>query len=213
MLVYVGIPVFDGKPYAAMVDSLLAEQLKGFGEGVHFLVDWEPGCALIGHARNKLARRFLNTKEADCIVFVDADISWSTGQLTSLAKRPEDVIGGTYRLKQDDVTFHVRGPVEAEGALYRVGGVPGGFMKVSRRAFDKTNAQQYQCGPHVLAEYFPTGIMDGSFFGEDYGFCHIWGKSGGTIWLDPSIRLRHHDGMRHYEGDPAQWLRSVHAAK
>ena len=61
MLVCVGIPTIDGKPHAQTVDSLLAEQLLGYGRGVHFLVLWEVGCSLIGVARNKIARSFLDT--------------------------------------------------------------------------------------------------------------------------------------------------------
>lgn len=206
MIVYVGIPVIDGKPYAATVDSLLAEQLCGFGKGVHLLVDWEIGCSLIGHARNKLAHRFLKTKECDCIVFLDADISWRTGQLIGLASRPEDVIGGTYRSKSGACDFHVRGPVEQDGALYRVDGLPGGFLKVSRAAFNRIDTKAYECGGEILRDYFPTGINGPVYYGEDYGFCRLWKETGEPVWLDPSIRLRHHDGMRHFEGDPGEWL-------
>jgi hypothetical protein len=210
MLVYVGIPVIDGKPYATLVDSLLAEQLRGFAKGVHFLVDWEIGCSLIGHARNKLAKRFLDTKEADCIVYVDADISWKRGELIKLAERQEDVIGGTYRGKVDVVKFHVRGPVEVDGNLYRVGGLPGGFLKVSRNALNKIDATQYTDGAGtLLRDYFPTGVHDGTFYGEDYGFCRLWNESGGTVWLDPDIRLKHQDGNRFFEGDPREWLKKV----
>lgn len=207
MIVYVGIPVIDGKPYAALVDSLLAEQLLGFHKGVHFLVDWEIGCSLIGHARNKLAKRFLDTKEADCMVFVDADISWKGGTLAKLAQMPQEVIGGTYRAKSEDEKFHVRGPVEMDGTLYRVSGLPGGFLKVSRRAFDAIETLDYQSGSVTLTDYFPTGVIGGHFWGEDYGFCRLWRESGGDVWLDPSISLKHHDGGRFYEGDPAAWLK------
>lgn len=210
MIVYIGIPVIDGKPYAALVDSLLAEQVLGYGKGVHFLVDWEIGCSLIGHARNKLVKRFLDTKEADCIVFVDADISWSGGQLAKLAQRPEDVIGGTYRAKSETEKFHVREPVEKVGSLYRVGGLPGGFIKISRPAFESIKADFYSDGAGtVLEDYFPTGLRDGVFYGEDYGFCRLWREAGGSVWLDPSIRLRHHDGGRHFTGDPAEWLAGI----
>lgn len=210
MLIYVGIPVIDGKPYATLVDSLLAEQLRGFAEGVHFLVDWEVGCSLIGHARNKLAKRFLDTKEAGCIVYVDADISWRRGDLIALAKRQEDVIGGTYRGKVEEVKFHVRGPVEEEGNLFRVGGLPGGFLKISREAFGKIDAPFYSDGAGtVLRDFFPTGVHEGTFYGEDYGFCRLWNETGGTVWLDPSIILRHHDGGRLFEGNPREWLKKV----
>src|SRR5690606_40119457 len=85
--VCVGIPTIDGKLHANLVDALLADTLLGHAQGVHFLVKSEMGCSLIGAARNKLARWFLDTPQADALIFVDSDISWKCGALTALAKR------------------------------------------------------------------------------------------------------------------------------
>lgn len=214
MIVYVGIPVIDGKPYAALVDSLLAEQLLGYRRGVHFLVDWEIGCSLIGHARNKLAHRFLSTPEASCLVFVDADISWKAGDLTRLAEHSEPVIGATYRMKSETIRFHVRGPVErCENGLFDVEGLPGGFLKIDRSVFQSIPAQPYESAGVKLHDYFPTGVWDGTFWGEDYGFCSLYRAHKGRIRLDPSIRLKHHDGARNYSGDPVEWLEKAAQAQ
>lgn len=209
MLVCVGIPTIDGKPCANTVDSLLAEQFIGLQQGVHIIVVWEIGCSLIGAARNLIAKRFLEGK-ADCLVMVDADISWKGGDLARLASRPEDVIGATYRTKTDSqVVFHVHGKAEPVGDLYRVDGLPGGFMKISRRALEAIPANQYDHHDGTpVSDYFPTGFHDGRFYGEDYGFCRLWRETGGDVWLDPSIKLRHHDGMRAFSGDPLEWLKS-----
>lgn len=212
MLVYVGIPVIDGKPHASMVDSLLAEQLFGFGKGVHLFVQWEIGCSLIGHARNRLAKRFLATEEADCLVFVDADISWTPGSLVGLAQRQEPVIGGTYRAKREDMHFHVHGDPRECGDLWQVDGLPGGFMKIDRDVFPALSANGYlEDDGSTTWDYFPCGFHDGTYHGEDYGFCRLWREAGGTVCLDPSIQLRHHDGLRFFAGDPAEWLRTRHA--
>lgn len=213
MLVCVGIPTIDGKLHANLVDSLLAETLIGHTQGVHFLVKSEMGCSLIGAARNKLAKWFLGVEQADALVFVDSDISWTGGALTALAKRPQDVVGGTYRAKTDDVRFHVRGDPEPAGDLLKVEGLPGGFIKISRRVFDRlTNAAPYttQQGEE-MRNWFPTEVHDGSLWGEDYGFCRLWREVGGDVFLDPAIRLRHHDGFRAYIGDVSEWLATVKA--
>jgi len=210
-VVYVGIPVLDGKPHYKTVDSLLAEQLHCSTQGVHLLVEWEVGCSLIGDARNRLAKRFLATKEAKEMVFVDADISWPPGSLLRLVKSRKDVIGGTYRAKQDDIRFHVHGKVEKVGGLYRVGGLPGGFIKISRRAFEKMRPRGYLASDNTVThDYFPMGFHRGTYYGEDYGFCRLWRQSGGEVFLDPSIRLRHHDSMSVYTGAPVEWLNGDH---
>lgn len=210
MLVCVGIPSIDGKPCAQTVDSLLAEQVLGYGQGVHFLVMWEIGCSLIGVARNRLAHRFLETKEADCLIFVDSDISWKGGDLARLAKQPHDVIGGTYRTKRDEMKFHVRGTPEKVGDLYKVDGLPGGFLKISRDAFAKVKANPYKDeNGHDMRDFFPTGYVDGQIWGEDYGFCRMWRETGEPVWLDPTIKLRHHDGGRAFTGDFDEWLAGI----
>lgn len=211
MLVCIGIPTHDGKPCANTVDSLLAEQLLGFREGVHFIVLWEIGCSLIGAARNMIARRFL-ASPADCLVMVDSDISWKAGDLRKLAQSPHDVIGGTYRIKTDDlVHFHAQGtPEPVSDNLYKVEGLPGGFMKISRKAFEAIPANQYEHRDgKPVNDFFPTGFHDGRFYGEDYGFCRLWREAGGSVFLDTSIKLRHHDGMRAFEGDPDEWVRKA----
>jgi len=211
MLVCVGIPSIDGKPCANTVDSLLAETVLGYGQGVHFLVMWEIGCSLIGVARNKLARRFLDIPQAACLVFVDSDISWKGGELARLARRPEDVVGGTYRAKHDEpVKFHIRGIPEPAGDVLKVEGLPGGFLKISRHALETMHAEPYrEESGREMRDFFPTGMIDGEIWGEDYGFCRLWRQSGGSVFLDPSIQLRHHDGFRSYSGDVAAWLEAL----
>ena len=208
MIIHIGIPVIDGKPYAGTVDSLLAEQLFGFQKGIHLLVDWEIGCSLIGHARNRIVKRFLAQNECACLIFVDADISWRPGVLTALAQRDEQVIGGTYRAKRDDERFHYFGDPEQVGDLYRVLGLPGGFMKISRDVFSKIRPNAYlEDDGSATSDFFPTGFHEGRFYGEDYGFCRLWRETGGDVWLDPSIQLRHHDGCRVYEGNVRKHLK------
>lgn len=203
-----GIPSIDGKVCVQTVDSLLAEQFLAHEQGVHLLVQWRLGVSLIGVARNQLAADFLAVENADCMVFVDADIAWSPGDLVRLAKQPQDVIGATYRAKREVEDWHVFGTPERVGDLYRVDGLPGGFLKISRTAFQSIDANVYQDrAGRMWRDYFPTGFHDGRFYGEDYGFCRLWRKAGGMVWLDPSIKLRHMDGSRAYTGDPAEWLR------
>ena len=213
MLVCVGIPTIDGKPCAQTVDSLLAEQFLGIKQGVHFLILWEIGCSLIGVARNKIARRFLATAGAECLVFVDSDISWTGGDLARLAQRPEKVIGGTYRAKREDsYYYHVRGMPEQRDDLWKVDGLPGGFLKIAREAFEAIPAAVYQDADGTeTRDYFPTGMHNGMIWGEDYGFCRLWRETGGEVFLDARLKLRHHDGFKAFSGDPEAWIRTLDA--
>ena len=210
MLICVGIPVIDGRPHAQTVDSLLAEQFLGYEQGVDFLILWEVGCSLVGVARNKIVKRFLSETPADVLVFVDSDISWKGGDLARLARRPEDVIGGTYRTKQDDVRFLMLGMPKQRGDVLKVDGIPGGFMKLSRHALETVTVEPYVDDQgQDMKNWFPTEIIGGRYYGEDYGFCRRWTDSGGEVFLDPTIHLRHHDGRRTYEGDLQAFLETL----
>lgn len=207
MIIHVAVPSIDGKTHTAMVDSLLAEQVLAMQQGVHLLVDWEVGCSLIGHARNRLAKRFLATPECPCTVFVDSDISWPTGSILKLARSPHDVIGATYRVKTSEVRFHLEGEPQRRGDLYAVKGLPGGFMKISRAAFQRIETNGYlERDGSTTWDYFPTGFLDGQYHGEDMGFCRLWRRAGGEVLLDPAIRLRHHGGHEYYTGDVEAWI-------
>ncbi len=212
-LVTIGIPSTDGKLHAQTVDSLLAEQLLALKQGVVLTIDWELGCGLVHVARDRIANRFLLWGKSDTLIFVDADMSWKGGDLTRLAKRKAPVVGGTYRVKSnDDYRFHVRGPVEKRGKLLSVKGLPTGFLKISRQAFEamKPFAKAYQQSDvETHYDFFPTGVFNRMMWGEDYGFCRLWLKTGGEILLDPSLVLRHHDGQQTFAGDPAEWLKNA----
>ena len=210
MLICVGIPTIDGKVCAATVDSLLAEQVRARGQGDALLILWQCGTSLIGVARNKIAMQFIDTPGASVLVFVDSDISWKCGDLLKLAHMPQDVIGATYRAKEPDEHYHVFMPAEKEGELYKVRGIPGGFMKINRHAFENVGAYPYkERNGTTMLDWFPTGLnlADGVLYGEDYGFCRIWREQGGTVWLDPSIQLKHWESAaRCFTGDPKAWL-------
>ena len=50
--------------------------------------------------------------------------------------------------------------------------------------------------------FFDTMIDpdDNRYLSEDYTFCRLWQKLGGSIWLDPKTRLNH-VGTYTFEGD------------
>ena len=40
--------------------------------------------------------------------------------------------------------------------------------------------------------FFGVEVRNGCLFSEDYLFCENWRDLGGSIWMDPSVRLLHH---------------------
>jgi hypothetical protein len=84
------------------------------------------------------------------------------------------------------------------------------FLKISRDAFEQLIAAHpdwkrrgWKRMPETARAkyyrffYFPD---DPDEIGEDVEFCRQWRALGGTVWIDPTIRLIH-VGEKEYSGD------------
>lgn len=74
-----------------------------------------------------------------------------------------------------------------------------GFMLIKREVFEllSDKVPEYasnQFGENVgakIKEYFATSIEDGLLLSEDYHFCRLYRRHGGTVYLDTTIKLQH----------------------
>lgn len=217
MKLFVAIPAYDGKVGIDTVRSLLNEQGAAAHLGVEMQVGLLAGCSLITLGRNQLVADFLKT-DADRLVFLDADVSCSPGDLIRLAMHPVDVVGGAYRYKKASQEYPVRWLdkpelwADPDTGLLEVESVPGGFLAISRRAFEHLKAahpdRAYVHEGRLFHGFFHAPVEAGRIWGEDTAFCNDWRKAGGQVWLDPMLRLTHHGGVNAYAGCIGEWLRS-----
>lgn len=181
--------------------------------GIEHALLWELGSTYISWARANLARRVIHESDADAIIYLDHDMSWTPAAIVRLATHPEEVVGGTYRFKKE--------PEEYMGALYHDNGkitsrddgcveaayMPAGFMKVSRGAWHRI-AEAYPAlkyGDGGL-DLFNHGVIDGAWHGEDYAFCYRWREKLGKVWIIPDLDLTHHDRDKAYPGNFHRFL-------
>lgn len=165
------------------------------------------GDAYLDKVRSKLATEFLESfPTAQNFFFLDDDIGWPAYKVIEFLRRPEPILAGIYPKKSDEIDFPVEFMVNTEtgelierDGLYRVGGIPTGFLRIKRWALEKlvALAPRFKCMEpgNVVREYayvFPTGIgPDGWFWGEDYAMARNWLETGGEIWVDPDIEFTH----------------------
>lgn len=213
-MIFVAIPAHDGKIGIETVRALLNERAIALGAGEDLRFAFLPGCSLITQARNQLAADFM-ASDCDRLMFIDSDVSWEPGDLLKLAHRPQDVVGGAYRFKEDDEGYPVlyldKPELYAVDGLLEVASLPGGFLAISRSALDKLTAamphRAYSQHGQDFQGFFHAPIFDGCMFGEDAAFCTDWRAIGGQVWLDPELALTHHDGRQAYRGRIGDWLR------
>ena len=87
-----------------------------------------------------------------------------------------------------------------------------GFMMIKRKVFEEltTHVLEYRSSTlqapsgeyikPIVKQFFDTSIdSTGALLSEDYHFCELWGKYGGKIFIDPTIKLKH-IGTHIFEG-------------
>jgi len=214
---FVAIPAYDGKVGIETVRSLLNEQRAAALLDIELQVGLLPGCSLITMGRNQLVADFL-ASDCDRLVFVDADVSWNPGELLKLASHPVDVVGGAYRYKKPAEDYPIRWLerdelwADPETGLLEVDSVPGGFLAISRKAFEVLReahpGRAYEHEGRAFHGYFHAPVEAGRIWGEDTAFCNDWRKAGGQVWLDPELHLTRTGGLQQFAGCVGDWLRS-----
>jgi hypothetical protein len=183
---------------------------------------WEHGLAqhmgnpYISNARADMLRKALDAN-ADVIVFLDYDVSFTPEDMVKLLSINEPVVAGTYRFKNHlgeymggiwpdengQAVLNVQGCIRADRA-------PAGFLKVTKQAVS-TFAKAYPellygdiMKPHI--DLFNHGAIDGIWYGEDYAFCKRWIDAGNTLWICPDLNIDHHSKDEVFKGNFHKYL-------
>lgn len=216
MKIVAAIPVYDGKLFTQVVKCLMGEQIIAKECGDDFQVRFLPSCSHPAMGRNQLAKDFMEG-DFDRLIFLDADVTFQPGDLVKLAHYPVDFVGGAYRFKLPNECYPV-GFIEGEIwsnelGLIEVATLPGGFMALTRRVFEKLQAahpeRTYKHLGVTAHCYFQMKFEDGGMYGEDSFFCKEWTDLGEKVFLDPEITLTHWDfAPVPYAGRIGHWLKS-----
>ena len=106
MKIFVAIPVFDGKLPVEVVRAILNEQTIASMSGDELSFCFLPNCSHAAMGRNQLAQNFIDS-DADRLVFLDADVTFSEGSILKIARHPVDFVGGAYRYKFETENYPV----------------------------------------------------------------------------------------------------------
>lgn len=214
MKILVAIPVYDGKLPVETVRCLLNEQALVLGTGNEIQVRFLPNCSHAAMGRNQLAKEFMDS-DCDRLVFLDSDVTCEPGAIVKIAHFKADFVGGAYRFKFDEENYPVGWLphdlyANPEGLL-EVSCLPGGFLSLSRRVFEKLKEahpdREYEHFGKKCHAYFTMPWMDGALYGEDSYFCKSWRDLGEKVYLDPEITLTHWDFNKPYIGHIGNWLK------
>lgn len=163
------------------------------------------------------ARKALDTLP-DALMFLDDDVSWQPEDLVKILQCKEDVVGGTYRFKKEEVEYMgvvltdaFERPIVRPDGLILAQWMPSGFLKITANAVDKFMKAypHLNCGPayHPTPDLFNHGAHEGIWYGQDYAFCRNYAAKCGPVFLMPDLDITHNgvDGKA-YPGNFHEFL-------
>lgn len=212
MKLFVGIPTYDCKLHMGTSQSLANEAALALAAGIPMQISFQPGMSLVHAARNLICADFL---ASDCthLVFVDADTGWEPGALITLASKPYDIVAGAVRRRSEPEDYAIHWGENTkpnDDGLLEVDGIGMAFTSIAREVLEAmqrlTPERAYSVNGRPVHGFFDSPVVDGNLWGEDISFCRQWRRLGGRIMVDPSITLRHLEGLVTYSGNLGRWL-------
>jgi hypothetical protein len=216
--VFIGLPSYAGFKCSPFNYTLRQTIRLLQSNGYKITVGTCIGNPYIQAARNTLVKEF---RESGCNVFLffDDDMSWNPADALRLLEAEGDIVGGVYPM--DDLpTFFCKIPsdkygfpiVRQDGCILAAG-IPTGFMKINGQVFDILS----KCYPRLAYgdshDFFPQGVRNGVWVGEDYAFCDLWRSIGGKLWILPDVDFIHHKKNGNYSGNYHRFLMSLPGGK
>lgn len=99
MNVMIGTPMYGGMCHGRYLVSLFELSSLLFSNGHTLSLEFMYNESLIQRARNNIATRFLEEKESDVLLFIDADIHFNPQEIYDMLLLDKDIIGAVTPLK------------------------------------------------------------------------------------------------------------------
>lgn len=217
MKLLIATPFYNVSGFSPYISSLMKTVALLQKLGIEYDY-WElSGDSYIDRARNTIANTFMRS-EYTHLLFIDSDMSWDLAGFGNLLKADVDVVGAGYPCKNNWDHFSCillsepdGKPIVNEEGLIAAWGVPTGFMKIRREAFEKLAAADPDNfywegqGEDAVKIYNFFGRIPP--MGEDISFCRRWvEKAGGELWVEPRITMGHY-GVKKWEGNYHEFLK------
>lgn len=215
--IVVALPSYAGTIHIGTMRSLMHDLVAFMKRGDVVTVSDESCNTEIAVARALMVSRFLRGKGTH-LVMVDHDVMWQAGGLLQLVDHDEDCVAGLYPQRLDPLSFPIKWHDDAKPGsfvehpagkkLIGVGGVPGGFLCLSRGMLERMVVEYrslvFKSNDETTCDLFDRVRVGEHRLSEDYSFCHRWRAMGGKIWLDPDINMGH-VGLKVFQGKFGDW--------
>lgn len=221
--VMVAIPSYKGLTCLPFLNALYDTALVLEEKKIPWVIYIVYGHSYVQAARNDLVYKFL---KSDCekLLFLDEDVSWTPEAFLALLESDKPITAAVYPAKTDELwSFPLpvvpicteSGVPMTDGQYIRAVRAMTGFMCVHREVFTKLQeaypnlaytAQWKDDFALKMFDFFPQGVYDGLWYGEDFAFCRLWEKIGGEIAVMPDFTLGHHGRGKSWYGTLSKYI-------
>lgn len=204
-------PCFGGQLFLPYHISMLNTLEYLWKNDIKYDPKYIDGDSLVPRARIALFGQFLSS-DATHFLFIDADIDWAPRDVVRMVKADKPVVAAIYRKKKYAEEYPMNFfpdsfnnlPYDPETGCFEIKDAPTGFLMVRRDAALRM-AEAYadrrcmigeggwdaECNRNTF-DLFPCFTDDdGMYLSEDYGFCRMWQRIGGKVWMLPDVELGH----------------------
>jgi hypothetical protein len=166
--------------------------------------------SLITKGRSRLTNFFMNNTEYEKILFIDADVGFTSDDALKLILSDKEIICGAYPMKSIPLryNYNISSPPVAEDSLVQIENIGFGFCCIRRKVFQSiqnhygeelrycptlnnsnypVTEKEYNNSYH----YFLEMKKDMHFLPEDFSFFERASSVGYKSWLDTTIHLSH----------------------
>lgn len=167
-----------------------------------------PYCADISLARAKLFGAFLRSPHSH-MMMIDADMGWNPLDVIKMAMLKRDFIAAAGPKKAYPIRFAFNLsdsaggdiPLIAEGGteVWKVTEIGLAFALISRACAERMAGAYPELvfmsdNGQTEHDLFAPMIVNQRRKSEDFAFCHRWTSLGGSIFMLPSVKLKHSGG-------------------
>ena len=229
--VVIATPFYELKGFSPYISSLQATCRLLTSSGIDWRFMELSGDSYVHRARNTMCDAFLADPDATDLFFVDSDMSWDPSAFVKMCLLPEEVVGGSYPVKnlwdawtsiphwQEENGMNVlKGrPLNDGSALIEAFVVAGGFMRLKRSVLERFREhykddwyREASSSPGVpekrFTKFFGAESIDHQFYGEDHMFSRKLREMGAKMFIYPNVDIIHW-GYKNFEGNYDKFLR------
>lgn len=203
--ILIGTPSIDFKVHVGYMRTILS--LNSIGpDKYQFPVFTLNGNSSINDARNQIASIFLQS-EFDYLLFLDSDVELSSIDVKRIIDADKDIIGIPVVRKNYEKPSLNMGKALSEpvDGIIEVDGISTSAMLISRRVLETFKDRPIYTFSNIINEsafniptfysIFDSGVVDGSYFHEDYMFCKDVREKGFKIYSLIEARTLHYGTM------------------